>query len=97
MRGLWVIKVRDEIIEKDAKGKPLKVRTAKGIQDYEIVGDMVRVHFVDANYVLHVIDIPRDEFAEEKLTGEINKIIQQQTAESEIAKIISRVKKKIKL
>ena len=85
--------MKDEIIETDANGKPLKARTAKGIQDYEIVGDNVRVQFVDANYVLHVIEIPVDEFTEEKLMDEINKIIQQHPKKADIEAILTKCKK----
>jgi len=51
----------DEIIKTDPEGKVIEARMSRGIQYIEEVGEMLIVHYVDNNYVMRRIEIPRNE------------------------------------
>jgi hypothetical protein len=58
----------DEILEVDPKtGKALRARMAVGVQFVEELGDVVVVHYVDEEYVLHRLEIPRSEVASSEI------------------------------
>jgi hemerythrin len=56
--------VVDEILKVDPKmGKALEAKMAQGVQAVEEMGEMVVVHYVDEDYVMQRLEIPRSEVA----------------------------------
>jgi hypothetical protein len=54
----------DEILKADpATGKALEAKMARGVQAVEEMGEMVVVHYVDEDYVMQRLEIPKSEVA----------------------------------
>lgn len=54
----------DEILKTDPEtGKALEALMAQGVQAVEELGEMVVVHYVDEDYVMQRLEIPRSEVA----------------------------------
>jgi hypothetical protein len=89
--------VVDEILEVDPKtGKALKARMAVGVQLVEELGDVVFVHYVDEDYIMHRLEIPRSEVASseidiEKLKEAITRQVEELKARKATAKMLEKL------
>jgi uncharacterized coiled-coil protein SlyX len=77
----------DEVVRTDPKtGKALEARMAQGVQAIEELGEMVVVHYVDDDYVMQRLEIPKSEVSAspeidvEKLKAAIAKRIEEMQA-----------------
>jgi CO dehydrogenase/acetyl-CoA synthase alpha subunit len=90
--------VVDEILEVDpVTGKALKARMAVGVQFIEEIGDLVVVHYVDEDYVMQRLEIPRrevtasEEIDLEKLREAIARRVEELRARKERARKLEKL------
>lgn len=89
----------DEILKVDEKtGKALEARMAQGVQAVEEMGDVVVVHYVDEDYVMQRLEIPRSEVSAsaeidlEKLKAAIAKRVEELRARKGRAKKLEELR-----
>lgn len=88
----------DEILEVDRKtGKALRARMAVGVQLVEELGDLIIVHYVDEDYVLQRLEIPKSEVATseidmEKLKEAIARRVEELRARKERVRKLEKLK-----